>query len=348
MNNTTSDLYTINLQKNIQPGTEVEKDNLTSHAQETDTGGNHSSSHSYLNHSASSDAATNSSVESNHPAMTELQQINAIQRMSTNYVFLFGAQQRGKTVVTSSIMNFLSSADSEGDLSPFAVKKNQTDHGNELLQKILRTFAEQRFPERTVLVGEKEPIHMNVRFTPNNKRDRTALNFTFLEMPGDELRRIDAPDGGRGEFPVSIDVFFKTINTSISFILVTEHELAAEDDQLISSFINFVRHENKNFSDSRFLLLITKWDTYDGGLSIDEFIKLNMRLTHAKLHDNKHSVCDFSIGDVATAGGKAFLQRFNPVPSKQVINWLYRNITGKPMYKKTFWEKVSSKFMRYS
>ena len=286
-------------------------------------------------------------VESSTIALTELQQIDAIQRMNSNFIFLFGAAHRGKTVVTSSVLNFLSSVESEGDLAPFAVKKD-VDHGNDLYRKILRVFAEKRFPLRTVLVGNDEPIYVNVRFTPHNQRDKEALNLTFLEMPGDHLARIDAPEGGRGELPASIDIFFRTKGVSISFILITEHGLAAQDDQLIASFIDRVRHENKNFSNARFLLLVTKWDEYDGGLPVDEFVKLNMRLTHSKLHDSKHSISDFSIGEVGTADEKPFLQSYNSIAPRKVINWLYTNITGKPMYQKKFLDKLLSKFLKYT
>nr|CBA26532.1 hypothetical protein Csp_E36200 [Curvibacter putative symbiont of Hydra magnipapillata] len=281
--------------------------------------------------------------------------------MNTNFIFLFGGSQRGKTVVTSSIINFLSSVESEGQLVPFNVKKG-SDAGNALFKKILWTFSQKIFPERTVLVENREPIYLNVRFTPNDNRDKEAINLTFLEMPGDVLQKIDVPEGGSGELPVSIDVFFKTIGTSISFILVTEHSRAAEDDQLMSSFIDHVRFQNKHFSSTRFLLLVTKWDDYDGGLPIDEFVKINMRLTHSKLHDTKHSISEFSIGEVGQVEDAAsepdpvtkkkpqkdFLKQYNPTPSRRVINWIYTNVTGKPLYQKSFFERILAKFLKFS
>lgn len=288
---------------------------------------------------------------SNSIPLTELEQINAIQRMNTNFIFLFGAAQRGKTVVTSSIINFLSSVEAGGDLSPFNVgtedDRNEKDHGHNLYKKILRGFAEKRFPSRTVLVGNDEPIYVNVRFTPKNIRDNDPINLTFLEMPGDALQRIDSPDGGRGEIPESIDVFFRTTNVSISFILLTEHGLAAKDDLLMAAFIDYVRNKNREFSDARLLLLVAKWDKYDGGLSIEEFVRLNMPVTHNKLHDDKHSVAEFSIGVVDRADGKDFIKTYNPIPAKKVVNWIYINATGKALYKKKFWPNLRSKFMKY-
>ena len=279
---------------------------------------------------------------------SELDQIKAVERMATNFIFLFGGPQRGKTVVTSSLINFMADAQmSEGQLSSFNVKKG-TDHGNALYRKILRVFANRGFPERTTLIGQGEVIHLNVRFIPNNQRDKEELFLTFLEMPGDSLQKIDAPDGGRGDFPKSIDAFFKAKDASILFILITEHLRAAEDDQLLSSFIDYVIRENKGFENSRFLLLVSKWDEYDGGLEIEEFVKRNMRLTSSKLHDKKHSISEFSIGEVSVADNTPFLKQFNPIPAKQVLNWVYKIVHHKYLYEKSFWEKVLSKFMKYS
>lgn len=284
------------------------------------------------------EAASYIPIKPDNPPPDELQQIREIQRRNTNYIFLFGAPGRGKTVITSSIVNFLSSVESEGQLSPFDVKEG-VDKGNALLRKILWVFGQQRFPDRTALTENHEPIDVNVRFVPNDSKQK-PVNMTFLEMSGESLTVIDAPQGGRGALPSSINVFFNTKDVSISFILVTEHSKAAEDDQLIASFINFVRDENKTFSNSRFLLLVTKWDNYDGGLSVSEFVKLNMRLTYAKLHDKRHSISDFTVGEVGLAGGEPFLKSFNPNPSKGVINWIYSNIYGHPIYKASKWKKI--------
>lgn len=281
--------------------------------------------------------------------LTELDQINRIERMATNFIFLFGGQQRGKTVVTSSMINFMADAQmSGGQLSPFDVRRGGLDHGNALYRKILRLFAERIFPGRTVLVGNEDPIYLNVKFTPTNLRDKQELFLTFLEMPGDSLQRIDAPDGGRGDFPTGIDVFFRAQGTSMSFILITEHTRAAEDDQLLSSFIDYVTKENRGFENSRFLLLVSKWDDYDGGLGLEEFVKRNMRLTYSKLYDKKHSMHEFSIGNVGVADNKPFLREFNPIPAKVVLNWVYTNVYHKPLYRKGFWARLRSMFLKYS
>lgn len=279
--------------------------------------------------------------------MTEVDQIKAIQRMNTNFVFLFGSQQRGKTVITSSVLNFLSGVEAEGNLVPVKNIKG-SDYGNQLLSRLRRVFSESRFPERTVLIDGKEPIYVNVKFTPKNLRDHKEIFLTFLEMPGDHLKKIDAPDGGLGELPANIDVFFKTTNVKILFILVTDHTKAYEDDQLIATFIDYVNSVNKDFARSNYLLLVAKWDEYDGGLDINEFVKSNMRLTHAKLHNEANSISDFSIGAVGEADGKPFLKEFDSVPSKAVINWIYTQVHGKPLYKKSIFQRILGKFLKYS
>jgi len=270
---------------------------------------------------------------------SELDHINAIERMNTNFMFIFGSSQRGKTVITASILNFLSSADAEGGLSVVRGRTDKTDHGDRLLKQIRRKIAARQFPDRTVLVGDDEPIYVNVKFTPRNSRDHKALNLTFLEMPGDTLQKVDAPDGGMGDLPSSINAFLRADRRKVklSFILVTDHQNAPDDDQLMASFIEYIIEENATFAEEGFLLLVSKWDEYDGGLSVGEFVKLNMPITYGKLYDKRHSMSSFSIGEVDQAAGSRggminFLKVFNPEPSKRVINWMWKRVSGKPLY----------------
>lgn len=291
--------------------------------------------------------------------MSEVDQIKAIEMMNTNFVFLFGGPQRGKTVVTASVVSFMHDVVlANGKAEPHNRKKNdklqarsaKDDAGDVLLQKILTFRAKRLFPGRTALVNESDPIYVNVRFTPNDTRDHKPLNFTFLEMPGDSLKNILAPEGGRGDLPSSIDVFFRANNakTKLSFILVTDHESAAEDDQLIASFIDYVISECDGFDAARFLLLVSKWDEYDGGLPLTDFVQTTMQLTFSKLYDPKHSISAFSIGKVTVASGSPMLKEYNSEYPKKVLGWLYRSITGKSPYDPGLLKSIFAKFNKYS
>lgn len=283
----------------------------------------------------------------------EAQQVKFLQSVSkeTNFVFLFGGALRGKTVITSSIVNFLSSAESEGDLSPFRLKRDSNntapDPGRALFNKIRRVFADQRFPGRTTLVGDKEPIYLNVRFTPKPKLDADPLSMTFLEMPGEDLEKVDTPDGGYGELPSRINAFLKANGLTLAFILVTEPSKALDDDQLMASFIDYIQELNRRFGKSRFLLLLTKWDSYEGELQPAEFVAENMRLTFGKLQDPRHSIASFSIGEVTELDGKPFLNRFEPSYSKAVVNWLYEEFKGQPLYRARGWQKIVRGIKRF-
>jgi hypothetical protein len=290
-------------------------------------------------------------------AKTELEQIKAIEIMNTNFVFLFGGPQRGKTVVTASVVSFMYDVlESKGSAGPhnrkkdnkLAVKTAKDETGDKLLTRILRFRAERSFPERTVLINDKDPIYLNVRFEPNDARDHAPLNFTFLEMPGDTLNKILAPDGGRGDFPSSIDVFFRANDVSLSFILVTDWDSAATDDQLLSSFIEYVVSECDGFDDARFLLLVCKWDEYDGGLSLTDFLVKSMPLTYGKLYHKKHSMSAYSIGKVTVADNKPVLKEYNHEYPKKVLGWLYKNITGKSPYDLGLFRSILSKLKKYS
>jgi hypothetical protein len=309
-------------------------------------------------HSSSQDGESRPTIPP-RVGMSEVEQIKAIEIMNTNFVFLFGGPQRGKTVVTASVVSFMHDVVlANGKAEPHNRKRNdklssrsaKDEAGDVLLQKILTFRAKRLFPERTLLVGETDPIYVNVRFTPKDSRDHPALNFTFLEMPGDSLQKILTPEGGRGDLPSSIDVFFRAhdAKAKLSFVLVTDHESAPDDDQLIASFIDYVMSECDGFDAARFLLLVSKWDDYDGGLSLTEFVRTAMPLTFGKLYDPKHSMSAFSIGKVTVADEKPMLKEYNSDYPKKVLGWLYRNITGKSPYDPGFMKALFSKFIKYS
>lgn len=300
----------------------------------------------------SSALAEDSLDESDLQEGREARQIRFLQTVAkeTNFVFMFGAAQRGKTVITSSIINFLSSVDARGELSPFRLKRDSNedgDPGRRLFNNIRRVFAQQRFPERTVLVGEREPIYVNVRFTPHKELDANPLSLSFLEMPGEDLQTVDAPDGGDGQLPPTIKAFMRVKGLTPAFILVTEPEKAFDDDQLMASFIDYINDIDRRFSNSKFLLLVTKWDEYEGNLSVAEFVKEKMRLTHAKLFDPKHSISAFSIGEVDKVDKKPFLKSFDPTYAKQVTNWLYQEFNGQPLYRRSKWHKFLDFIKRF-
>lgn len=279
----------------------------------------------------------------------EARQIRFLQTIvkETNFVFLFGAAQRGKTVVTSSVVNFLSSVDAMGNLAPFRLKpKSDADEGRKLFDRIRRLHAQQRFPERTTLVGDREPIYVNIAFSPNKELDSEPLRLTFLEMPGEDLKAVDSPDGV-GELPPTINAFMRVEGLKPAFILITSPDNAFDDDQLMSSFIDYICELDSRFDASRFLLLITKWDTYGGALSPAEFVAENMKLTNAKLFNPKHSIAAFSIGAVDVVGGNPFLKRYEPSYAKAVVNWLYMEFTGKPLYRRSAWRKILDGFRRF-
>ena len=286
------------------------------------------------------------STENEDPEVKQIRFLQTVKRQ-TNFIFLFGAAQRGKTVITSSIVNFLSSIDAKGELAPFKLTHDATvDEGRALLTKMRRLHANQRFPERTLLVGNNEPIYVNVKFTPNRELDSDTLSMTFLEMPGDLLGKVDSPTGV-GSLPASINAFMRVDGLKPAFILITSPETAFDDDQTIVSFIEYITELDPRFNTSRFLLLVTKWDMYQGKLPIADFVAQTMPGTNAKLYNPQHSIAAFSIGAVDTVGGKPFLRQFNPEYPKQVVNWLYQEFTGKPLYRRSILRKILDGFIRF-
>lgn len=257
----------------------------------------------------------------------------------TNFVFLFGAAERGKSVVTSSVFNFLSSLESRGHVAPLRLDaQGRTDKGIELMRRMQHQHTNHQFPERTVLF-DGEPIFASLKFSPDTALSSPELTMTFLDVPGDEITTNRAY-ADYGHLAATINALIKVDGLKLVFILVTSPDTAQSDDLLMSSFIDHVSSIDSRFDRSNFLLLLAKWDTYVGGLSPAEFVAKNMRVTDAQLHGAKHSIAAFSIGDVATVDGRPLVTRFEPKYAKNVVNWLYLQFTGKPLYRLSWWQRA--------
>jgi hypothetical protein len=264
--------------------------------------------------------------------VTESEQINYLEGRETNFIFLFGRSGIGKTAITASIINYLSTGCEYGNLVGI---DSGDGNGRLLLEQIRSTIRERRFPERTVLGSLTE---IEVRFEPL-KKSKPHVWITFLDMSGEDLDNVEVKENSPRQLPSKIDVFFKANNLSMIFVLVTSHEDAHRDDSLMVTFLDYIIGKDSRFRNSRVLLLISKWDSFVGEIDTEEFIMSRMPLTYARLRNNTHSIRTFSIGRVISADGKPHIQEYNPVPAENVFLWIYKSLTGKSLGS-SWWERL--------
>src|SRR5213595_2023861 len=99
--------------------------------------------------------------------LTEAQQISYLENKETNFVFIFGKPAAGKTVITASLLNFLSSHCDYGNLVGIYDESNQSSNeGRRTLETIRRKFSEKRLPART---DKGSLTEIDIKFEPFNK-----------------------------------------------------------------------------------------------------------------------------------------------------------------------------------
>jgi hypothetical protein len=271
--------------------------------------------------------------------VTEAQQISYLENKETNFVFIFGKRAAGKTVITASLLNYLSSHCDFGTLVGIYDESSQSSNdGRRTLETIRRKFSEKRLPART---DQGSLTEIDIKFDPLNKSKR-SLWLTFLEMAGEDLEKVDLNENSRSQFPTNIDVFFKANNLSMIFILVTSHNEAYKDDSLMVQFLDYIISRDARFQNSRILLLISQWDTFQGVIELEDFLKTRMPLTFARLRKNTNAFRHFSIGRVAKVDDEDFIREYDSEPAEEVFHWLYRTLTGESL--KSRWEWLKKYF----
>jgi GTPase SAR1 family protein len=257
---------------------------------------------------------------------SEVDQINGLKAKRTNFIFLFGKAGVGKTAITASLINYLASECEQGN-----IERVGNHEGKKLGERIRYVISRNMFPDRT-RVGSLTQV--DCRFVPS-RRGLRELDFTFLEMSGEDLEHVDVnSDGHEGKLPDNIDVFFKAEGLSLTFILVTSHDQAATDDSLMVNFIDYLADKSPVYRDSRVLLLISKWDEAlreHPNLDVEEFIRDNMRQTFKKINRSANAFRYFTLGTINEVDGHPHISKYAPESAERVFEWLYRSLTGRPL-----------------
>lgn len=264
--------------------------------------------------------------------VSEAEQINYLEGRETNFVFIFGRSGAGKTAITASLINYLSTECEHGNLVGI-----DNGDGRRLLETIRNTIRDKRFPDQT-RIGSL--THIDIRFEPL-KKSKSNLWITFLEMSGENLTAIELRDNTPSQFPPNIDVFFKANNLSMIFVLVTSQQQANRDDALMVTFLDYIIGKDSRFQNSRLLLLVSQWDTFVGEIETEEFIRTRMPLTYARLRKNTNAIRNFSLGRITMVDNFPRIQEYNGEPAEKVFHWIYETLTGKSLV--SWWEK----FRRY-
>jgi hypothetical protein len=266
---------------------------------------------------------------------TEAQYLEALRAMQSNFVFLFGDSQSGKTAICTSLIYHLMT---NPDVGMLEERSMQGHTGQAFLRDSIGAISSKRFLPRSPL----DTVTLSGgRFTPKDTKF-SSVPLTFMEMSGERQRGLVAPTGSPG-FPTNIDIFFQDPQLNLVFVVVVNHEdVTHEKDLLVADFLDFIRSKDKRFKKSRVLLIVSKWDTYTGDHSVTQLVKNMMPLSYAALADSKNAITTYTVGKVTTVGGQPYIADLNIESPRKLMGWLYQDIKGQDLFKENFWKRISN------
>ena len=280
--------------------------------------------------------------------LTEVEQMEAIKDMKTNFVFFFGKPSSGKSAILSSIIyclrqgNIMSSSGEKIGGSLTVQNKLDDDSGIILENIIHEQMKKRRFVDRTTAGSI---TYLGIEYTPDKSKKLPSIDVTFLEMSGEDLKKVEVNRDGLGKLPSNIDVFFKATEISLLFILTAHWKEAAADDQRTANFLEYLIRQNPDLKKTRVILLISQWDKNPNKdkEGVNEFVKNKMKATYTLMEDSKNVVNEYSIGHVIELDKSPYIEKFNDIYPSQLWKFIYKSITGQDLDKKSFLDKLLEK-----
>jgi energy-coupling factor transporter ATP-binding protein EcfA2 len=160
----------------------------------------------------------------------------SLQAKNSNFIFVFGYTGSGKTTVLAAIDLYIR--------RKYAKTVNPT--GNKIginhINKIVRNITFGEFPNAT---PAGTIVEYDVALT-HPVTDET-VNLTFIEMAGEDLRKIntDDEDSGNGDLRSEIKKYLTCPDISISFLLIADYKervASLREDDLFMNFFGYVRN----------------------------------------------------------------------------------------------------------
>lgn len=263
-----------------------------------------------------------------------LQQFRQLQDRNSTFVFMFGRQQAGKTVILSSLAYHLGT-DENGLLE--TRRRQDNLKGAAYLKQLSESVRRGQFMNRTAVGSLYE---LDLTYTPN--KPEIPMNFTFLEMSGEDLTKVELSETSAGNLPSDIEVYLKCPNLNVVFMLVVPYEDAEEHDYLVIDFLDYLKERKPDFDYSKLLLLISKWDRYEGLRKdeVDMFVKEQMPRTYSRLKAKKATLARYSVGEVSDDNQQ--ILELNTERPAVVKKWLYQASTGQKIKDEStsFWNKI--------
>ncbi len=276
-------------------------------------------------------------------------QYERLKDRNTNFIFFFGKPASGKSHVMASLIYYMKTSE-YGDL--ITLESNTRESHllvDEMFNAIQMGTTLNATPSQ--IGGLEPPTEIDFVFRPKNRK-QPEMRFTFLEMSGENLEVVQIKKNKEhtGQLPETIDLFLRCPDIKLFFFLLTSHDEAFNDANLLNRFLDYAINKNNNFDNARYLLAITKWDTYRGKYrkSVEDFASNTLPQVYQRLRKDTtiNAVTNYSLGIFEkdkTADGSSIdvMVKTDTTKAELVTEWLYKEITGSSLVQEpSFWQKA--------
>ncbi|GEM_PF-5072968 len=245
----------------------------------------------------------------------------SLQAKNSNFIFVFGYTGSGKTTVLAAIDLYIRRKYAK-TINPTGNKEG-INHINKIVRNI--TFGE--FPNAT---PAGTIVEYDVALT-HPVSDET-VNLTFIEMAGEDLRKIntDDEDGGTGELRSEIKKYLTCPDISISFLLIADYKERIEtlrEDDLFINFFGYVRNlevplKNVGVIVSKFDKDLT--DRLFLNNVVEDYLPQTRRFMENKSIIENAKIFPFSIGEVVQEeDDEPRITAIDLRDTDAVVNWLF-------------------------
>ncbi|WP_147127188.1 hypothetical protein [Shimia ponticola] len=270
---------------------------------------------------------------------------------SGNYVIPFGLPGSGKTTLLASLFKYIDeSPNLQNEIIIPERRKVPNYAGQAMLNQWQKVFNSGRFLGATP-VGADAIRELTYEVVPL-KGQKTKLNFSVVEVSGEDLVRVVAREGSNPRLPDALEALFKNSRVRPTIILVV-HPNKLENDLLFHNLFTWLNRNVKDRIKTFSLAVVIAnpslalhrlhqrrtdtvgLDVLTGGLTkiyLQEFAPKTFAIYNS-WRKEKRAITPLHVGDIrAFEEGEKTVERivrFDKRNSSQIFSWIYRQFTGK-------------------
>lgn len=249
----------------------------------------------------------------------------SLQAKNSNFIFVFGYTGSGKTTVLAAIDLYIR--------RKYAKTVNPTGNkeGINHINKIVRNITFGEFPNATTA---GTIVEYDVALT--HPQTGETVNLTFIEMAGEDLRRIntDDEDAGVGDLRTEIKKYLTCPDISMSFLLIADYKERVEslrEDDLFMNFFGYLR--NMEVPLENVGVIVSKFDKEQTGRLflnevVEDYLPQTKRFMENKSIVDNAKIFPFSIGTVEQEeGDEPRISAIDLRDTDAIVNWLFNSFS---------------------